>query len=222
MTLAVRSSSQSVGRLVLASASPRRRAALGYLGVRPTVRTASIDETPLPGERPEATARRLAEAKARAVAEARDWVIAADTLVIGPHGEALGKPATPAAARATLERLRGRRHQVVTAQAVGRGDRLAIDVLATLVTMREYTDAEIAAYVASGDPFDKAGSYAIQHPGFRPVQTITGCYLNVVGLPICRTGRMLREAGYPLPLRLLQPPWCTICRRAAARELPGI
>ena len=209
--------------LILASASPRRRVALACLGLTPPVIPASVEETVLPGERPVDAALRLAALKARSVGQAHpdQWVIAADTLVIGPDGEPLGKPANPAEARATLERLRRRRHQVVTAQAVGRRDRLLQDYLSTLVTMRDYTDAEIAGYVESGDPFDKAGSYAIQHPTFRPVQFLDGCYLNVVGLPICRTRRLLQAAGYPR-LPDLEPPWCHCCRLAAAGALPEL
>ncbi len=209
------------GSLVLASASPRRRVALACLGLTPPVIPAAVEETVLPGERPVDAASRLAALKARAVGRAHpeQWVIAADTLVIGPDGKPLGKPANPAEARATLERLRCRRHQVVTAQAVVRHDRLLQDHLSTLVTMRGYTDAEIADYIESGDPFDKAGSYAIQHPTFRPVQFLDGCYLNVVGLPICRTRQLLRTAGYPEPLPDLEPPWCACCRLAAAGSL---
>ncbi|HEX2172404.1 MAG TPA: Maf family protein, partial [Dehalococcoidia bacterium] len=161
-------------------------------------------------------------AAATAAAYPGAWVIGADTLVVGPKGEPLGKPPTAASARSMLLQLRGRRHRVVTAQAVIHRDRVASDHLSTLVTMRPYSDEEIAAYLASGDPFDKAGSYAIQHPTFRPVAFLDGCYLNVVGLPICRTARLLREAGFPTALPDLRPPWCQVCRRAAAGELAGL
>ena len=209
--------------IVLASASPRRRAALAWLGLSPQVAQPRIEEAIRPGERPSEAARRLAVEKAEAVAPAWPdrWLIAADTMVIGPDGEPLGKPADPDAARDMLARLRGRRHRVLTAQAVCYRDRRLVDHLSTLATMRDYSDAEIAQYIQSGDPFDKAGSYAIQHPVFRPVQFIDGCYLNVLGLPLCRTTQLLRKAGYPRPLPDLTAPWCDLCRQAAAGALPS-
>lgn len=207
--------------VILASASPRRRAAIRQLGLDPIFAAAAIDETIRPDERAAVAAVRLAAGKAAAIAAAhpRCWVIGADTLVIGPDGGPLGKPATEAAARRTLLQLRGRPHQVVTAQAVAHEDRIVTDYLSTLVLMRPYTADEIDRYIATGDPFDKAGSYAIQHPGFRPVRSLSGCYLNVVGLPICRTSRLLRATGFPDPLPDLTPPWCQVCRRASAGEL---
>jgi MAF protein len=210
--------------VILASASPRRRAAIRYLGLAPGLATAAIEEIIRPGERPVDAAVRLATGKAAAIAAAHPegWIIGADTLVIGPDGDPLGKPATAADARSMLLQLRGRPHQVVTAQAVIRADRIATDHLSTLVLMRPYGEDEIGHYIATGDPFDKAGSYAIQNPEFRPVRSISGCYLNVVGLPICRTARLLRECGFPGSLPDLRPPWCQVCRRAAAGELEGL
>ena len=137
---------------------------------------------------------RLARAKAEVVAAAHPdaLVVGCDT-VVALGGEVLCKPADGEAARAMLLHLRGRDHAVYTWVAVVGGGRRAVQVARTTVRMREYTDEEIDAYVASGDPLDKAGAYAIQHPGFHPVATWEGCYANVVGLPLCHLVRLLRE-----------------------------
>jgi MAF protein len=187
-------------RFVLASASPRRRQLLALGGWAFEVAPADVDETPRPGEAPGGYVRRLAEDKARAAAGLRpeaDAVIAADTTVV-QGGEILGKPADAAEAEAMLRRLRGRDHQVLTAIAVLRlsDGRLESDLAATSVPMRDYSDEEMAAYIASGDPFDKAGAYAIQHPGFDPAPDIGGCYANVVGLPLCHLTRTLARLGF--------------------------
>lgn len=189
--------------LILASASPRRRALLAALGRPFTVQVADIDETARPGEPPIAYALRLARAKARVVAEATAeqaspaLVVGADTIVV-LDGAILGKPATAEEARAFLRRLRGRRHLVVTAVAVlpqGVGRRSAEDGqaswAATGVWMRGFSDAEIEAYVASGDALDKAGGYAIQHPSFQPVAALQGSETNVIGLPLGLTAWLL-------------------------------
>lgn len=209
-------------RVILASTSPRRRAILELLGLAVEVRPADIDEQLLPGERPAAAAVRLARAKAQAVSAAGSWVVAADTIVVGPDGQSLGKPASAAEASAMLNLLQGCPHQVITAQTVRRGDDAVSDRMSTLVTMRAYSAAEVTAYLATGDPYDKAGAYAIQHPTFRPVATLNGCYLNVVGLAACRTARLLREMGYSGALPDPRPPWCSFCRRAAAGEVPEL
>jgi nucleoside triphosphate pyrophosphatase len=140
----------------------------------------------------------LALAKARAVASrAPDAVVlGADTIVV-VDGEVLGKPGGAAEAMRMLDRLRGRRHEVLTGVAVVRapagGERMA--VVRTEVTMREYSDAEIEAYVASGEPLDKAGAYAVQAAGGRLVARVDGCYTNVVGLPLTTTRRLLESMG---------------------------
>ena len=158
-----------------------------------------VDETPQPGETPEALVRRLGRAKALAVVrEVHDLpaVVAADT-VVAFEGEILGKPYSLAEADAVLHRLRGSVHQVytgVTAIELG-GRSLITDACVTDVPMRAYGDEEIDAYLATGDPLDKAGSYAIQHAGFHPVGELTGCYANVMGLPLCHLTRMLRRLG---------------------------
>jgi len=186
-------------RLILASSSPRRRELLGLTGLPFELATADIDETPHPGEPAAAYTIRLSQSKAGAVARATSGsalVLAADTTVA--DGDAiLGKPADPGEAWAMLRQLRGRVHQVYTALTVIEvATRRAItDIAVTDVPMRPYSDAEIAAYIASGDPFDKAGGYAIQHAGFRPAVLTSGCFANVVGLPLCHLLRVLRRFG---------------------------
>ncbi len=200
--------------LVLASASPRRRWLLGHLGLTFEVVPPDGDEIARPGERPERTARRLAREKALSVARQRPEaiVIAADT-VVAYRGRFLGKPQSEPEARAMLGLLRGRTHRVVTAVAVavpGRG-RLLVGHSVTMVRMRHYSEGEIAASIARGDPFDKAGAYAIQDPVFRPVASHHGCYCNVIGLPLWRLLGLLTEAGVPLPPAPVLPPECDSC-----------
>jgi septum formation protein len=194
--------------VVLASASPRRRHLFGTLGIPYECVDMAVDEGPLGGEEPGRLARRLAVAKAQAAARRFPGriVVGADTVVA--FGEvSLGKPADAAEARAILQRLRGRQHHVITGVATASLTASAADTdpavwsrtATTSVWMRDYTDEEIDAYVASGDPFDKAGSYAIQHAGFHPVARLEGCFLNVVGLPLPETREVLHLAGLPLP-----------------------
>jgi len=185
--------------LVLASNSPRRKQlfALGGWGFR--VSAAEVNENPVVGEEPAAYVARLAEAKARAAAnqaQPDEVLVAADTSVVDGR-IILGKPADADQAVRMLQQLRGRNHQVVTGLAVLRtADGLLLsDFCATDVAMRDYTNEEIAAYVASGDPMDKAGGYAIQHRGFSPARPLHGCYANVMGLPLCHMLRTLRKVG---------------------------
>ncbi len=185
--------------IVLASASPRRQELLRRLGLEFAVRAADIDEQAIRGATPEEVTARVAAAKALAVHRAGEVTVAADTAVV-VDGEILGKPCSATEATAMLRRLRGRAHCVLTAVAVAAGGELHVDVVATEVHMRPYSDEEIAAYVASGDPFDKAGAYAVQHGGFHPVARIRGCYQNVIGLPLCHLCRRLRAASVPLPI----------------------
>jgi len=182
--------------LILASNSPRRRSLLTLLGWNFRVLPADVDESVQPKEAPPDYVLRLAESKARAVGgqlDGGELIIAADTTV-ALDGQILGKPRHAADAEEMLRRLRGRQHQVFTAVAVYHpdSDRLKKDLAATEVPMRVYSDAEMQAYIASGDPLDKAGAYAIQHAGFHPVENLTGCYANVVGLPLCHLIRLLR------------------------------
>ncbi len=185
--------------IILASASPRRLELLRRLGLMVTVEAADIDEEAIGGDTPAEVTARVAAAKAEAVDRPEAVVIAADTAVV-LRGERLGKPRSAEEAEAMLRRLRGRRHHVLTAVAVRAGGHTVVDVVSTLVCMRRYSDAEIAAYVASGDPMDKAGAYAVQHAGFHPVARIRGCYQNVVGLPLCHLCRRLIAEGIHCPV----------------------
>ncbi len=185
--------------LILASNSPRRKELLALGGWQFQIIAADIDETPLNGEPAPQYVCRLAEAKARAVGrqvEGNQPIIAADTTV-ADGDKILGKPQDAVEAREMLLSLRGRVHQVHTAVAVYQPatGNLYTDLATTNVPMRMYSMDEIEAYIATGDPFDKAGSYAIQHPGFRPVSALSGCYANVVGLPLCHLLRTLQKIG---------------------------
>ncbi len=190
--------------LILASNSPRRRQLLALTGLPFAVSAANVDESTRPNESPANYVLRLAETKARAIqAEAGQIILAADTTVVDGN-DILGKPQDAAEAIAMLRRLRGHAHQVYTGVALLRvsDGTLLKDVCVTDVPMRDYSDDEILAYVATGDPLDKAGAYAIQHPEFRPVSMpsnghtgMDGCYASVMGLPLCHVTRMLRELG---------------------------
>lgn len=164
-----------------------------------------VDESQMAGERPMEYCMRVAENKAHRAASnvSSGVVVAADTIVIDPlsHGTAiLGKPRDQAEAEAMLRRLRSRTHQVYTALVVldVNDDEMYADYCITNVPMRNYTDEEMRAYIESGDPFDKAGGYAIQHADFHPVKNLTGCFANVMGLPLCHLSRTLaRLEIYP-------------------------
>jgi septum formation protein len=191
-----------VRTIILASASPRRQELVRELGVPVELRPVDLPETPLPGESPSATASRLALLKAEAAAArgGDGLVIGGDTIVVD-GSDILGKPADPADAVAILRRLRDRAHQVITGVAVidlatGNRDVRGVE---TDVWRRDYSDTEIAAYVASGAPLDKAGAYGIQDSPFLPVREIDGCYLCVVGLPLCAVARAIQSLGYALP-----------------------
>ncbi len=209
-------------KLILASASPRRRQFLTALGIPYRVVPAQVDETPEPGEAPEHLVARLARAKALAVArrladvERPALVLSADT-VVALEGRILGKPERPEVAAAMLRSLRGRAHQVHSALALVELDRQGVRrqrvrVHGARVWMRDYTEAEIQAYVASGDPLDKAGGYAIQHPGFRPVIRVEGCAAGVMGFPLAEFVALAPEFGLPLP-----EPVASVCQ-----ELTGM
>lgn len=192
--------------LILASASPRRQQFLRDLGLSFTVVAADIDETPLLGEAPIALAARLATTKGRAVAqrlpnqETPSLVIAADTVVALGY-TLLGKPADAQEAFSMLDQLRDRVHEVhsgVSVVSTASGVQRTV-VNTTQVQMRAYTDSEIAAYIATGDPFDKAGAYAIQHKEFAPVCSLRGCISGVIGLPLGDLRDLLAEFGVQLP-----------------------
>ncbi len=191
---------RSLLRLVLASRSPRRQALLAGLGLTFTVDAAEVDESPLPGERAEDMVLRLSRLKATTVAQRHPGacVLAADTVVV-LDGALLGKPSGPDEATAMLAALRGRTHIVHTAVAVAWNGELRVGLSSSEVIMRPYSDAEIAAYVATGDPLDKAGAYAIQHPVFSPVAAWRGCYASIMGLPLDVVRAMLAAAGVPVP-----------------------
>lgn len=187
-----------MNKIILASASPRRQELLRRLGLQFTIQAAGIAEQVIRGATPEEVTARVAAAKAEAVEHPGKIVVAADTAVV-LDGEILGKPASPREAEGMLRCLSGRAHRVLTALALCEGGRTHIDVVCTTVYMRPYTAAEIAAYIASGDPLDKAGAYAVQNPQFHPVARIHGCYQNVVGLPLCHLSRRLLAAGVAVP-----------------------
>ena len=191
-------------RLILASASPRRRELLERLGLPFEVRPSGIEEPLAAGVPASTLATALARAKAadiadrlRAAGEAAALVLGADTLVV-LDGQPLGKPTSRGDARAMLRALRGRSHEVVTAVVVRDADpagRELTEAVVSRVLMRDYTDDEIDAYVATGEPDDKAGAYAVQGRGRRLVSRVDGCYTNVVGLPLRTTARLLQAFG---------------------------
>jgi septum formation protein len=173
---------------------------LDALGVRFAVDAADVDETPLPDEEPAALACRLCRIKAAAVAARHPGatILAADTMV-ALDGMLLGKPADGAEAADMLRMLRGRTHHVHTAVCVVQDGRMVSQLAVSDVAMRLYGEAEIEAYVATGDPLDKAGAYAIQHPLFAPVAGWTGCYTSIMGLPLRLVREMLCAAGVIVP-----------------------
>lgn len=195
-------------KLFLASQSPRRRELLGWLGFPFESMSADVDERTLPDENPADYVCRLAEAKARAYCNQPSppalsqrerelaVVIGSDTAVVDA-GEILGKPGDACEAESMLRQLRGRTHQVYTGIAVYevKSDRVFRDLCVSDVPMRGYDDEEMRAYVQTGDPLDKAGAYAIQHPEFMPVENFTGCFAGVMGLPLCHLARNLKKAG---------------------------
>jgi septum formation protein len=190
--------------LVLASGSPRRRELLARLGVEFEIRPSDTDEQPLPGEAPDALARRLALAKARAAARPGEVALGADTDV-ALDGEIFGKPRDEAEARRMLRRLAGRTHQVWSGVALveigpdGLPRREAVEVVRSDVRFRDLTDDEIAAYAATGEPLDRAGAYAIQGGAAPFVAELAGDLSNVVGLPLAATRALLARFGFAPP-----------------------
>ncbi len=195
-------------RLILASESQRRADLLREAGFTFEVLPARVDESSLPGETPGEMTLRLARAKAHAASLAvasrgatsseSAYVVAADTAV-AVEGELFGKPSSPADAARMIRALSGRTHVVVTGVCVIRlldsAEITAVE--STSVTFAELSDEEIEAYISTGEPFDKAGGYAIQGGAARFITRIEGCYSNVVGLPISRVRALLRELGWP-------------------------
>jgi MAF protein len=206
--------------LILASNSPRRRQLLALGDWMFNVIVADVDESTRANESPADYVLRLAETKARAITAHPDQIIlAADTTVVD-GSDILGKPQDNAEAFAMLTRLRGRTHQVYTGVALLRlSDGLLLKELSvTDVPMRNYSDEEIHAYIQTGDPLDKAGAYAIQHPHFKPVASMSGCYAGVMGLPLCHVLRMLRKldvtphADAPVKCQTLLEYQCPVSR----------
>lgn len=188
----------SSGQLVLGSASPRRRELLTLLGVQFSVHAADIDETPQPSETPAAYVERMAREKAAAVAAfyAADGkpVLAADTSVV-IDGDVLGKPRDHFDGLAMLARLSGRTHRVITGVCLQQGPESAFVLVETGVTFTTLDRASCEAYLATEEPWDKAGGYGIQGLGGAFVSRIDGSYSNVVGLPLCETWQLLRSQG---------------------------
>ena len=182
--------------VILASASPRRRELLALVGIVHEVRPADIDESLWPGETPVGHSERLARGKAHAIAAAAGdaVVIAADTIVV-VDGDILGKPRDVAHATEMLRRLSGRQHTVYTAIAVARGERTESAVEAVEVVFRALSDSEIAEYIATGEPMDKAGAYGIQGFGATIVERVDGDYFSGMGLGMRRLVALLERVG---------------------------
>lgn len=185
--------------IILASASPRRAGLLEQIGLTFSIQPAEVDETPGPDESPEHYVQRLARDKALAVSASvpGGLVLGSDTTVV-LDGRILGKPADVDEARATLARLSGATHQVMTAVALARDGQSQCRLVITEVRFRELSDPEIDAYIATGEPMDKAGSYGIQGLGGIFVNELRGSYSSVVGLPLQETAALLADAGYPV------------------------
>ncbi len=186
----------SGSRVVLASASPRRRDLLNLIGIAHEVHPANIDETMRPREAPRRYAERLAREKASAIAT-RDpdlITIGADTVVV-INRKVLGKPADPSDAARMLRMLSGREHTVITAVAVSRGRKLRSAIEEVRVKVRRLRDDEIDEYIAMGEPMDKAGAYGIQGYGATIVERIEGDYFAVMGLPLVRLVGLMRDVG---------------------------
>ncbi|MBK9924444.1 MAG: septum formation protein Maf [Anaerolineales bacterium] len=181
--------------MILASNSPRRKQLLALTGWNFIVSAANVDESVVENESPANYVLRLAEKKARAIQANTDQIILASDTTVVDGLTILGKPEDKDEAITMLTRLRGRTHQVYTGVALLRvsDGHILTDLCVTDVPMRNYSDEEIRAYVATGDPLDKAGAYAIQHPDFRPVASMAGCYAGVMGLPLCHVVKMMRQ-----------------------------
>lgn len=184
-------------KIVLASQSPRRKELLGRMGLEFVTQASKIDESAFDGLEARELVATLSREKAQWIARQLDGetlVIGADTVVVR-DGAALGKPKDAEDAVAMLLSLSGRDHQVCTGVTVCRGDRVLTQVEETQVTFRDLTETEVRQYVSTGEPMDKAGAYGIQGLGGLLVEGIRGDYSNVVGLPVCRLGQMLKGFG---------------------------
>jgi len=182
--------------IILASTSPRRRELVGLYNVAFEFTSADIDETPRAHESPAELVRRLAIAKATIGAQKfPDAIVVGSDTIVWIDGTMLGKPVDAADATRMLKLLRNRAHTVYSGVTVTHGEKSITQVATTTVWMRNYTDQEIAAFVATGEPLDKAAAYAIQFNDFRPVDHIDGCFANVMGLPLCHLYRALKTFG---------------------------
>ncbi len=180
-------------QLILASQSPRRRELLGLFQIPFVIRAADIDETMDPDRNPYDEVARVSRAKAEATQrDAGDVVVAADTIVVC-DGTVLGKPHSPEEAVRMLSLLSGRDHQVMTGMTVLRGNTAKTVTEVTDIHFRPLSQKEIARYVASGEPMDKAGAYGIQGGAALFAEKLSGDYYNVMGLPVCRLGQLLKE-----------------------------
>jgi septum formation protein len=190
-----------MSKLILASASPRRQELLSQLGIPFTVLPADIDERPRAGEWPRDYVMRMSQTKAEEVArQCPDaWIVGADTIVTIDH-RILGKPRNTADAAAMLTLLSGRVHTIMTGLALVRQDQSyeVLETVSTRVYFRTLSEADISAYVATDEPFDKAGAYAIQGFAGAFVERYEGCYTNAVGLPVKRTAALLQGAGFDI------------------------
>jgi septum formation protein len=196
-------------QIILASASPRRRELLKWLGVEFISIATDSDETRVENESAPAMVERLSRLKANAAhAQFPDVVIIAADTDVELDDAILGKPRDEKEARAMLTVLRNRAHSVYTGLTIADGKTRATEIVHTRVFMRDYSDAEMSAYIASGDPFDKAAGYAVQHQAFQPVARVEGCFANVMGLPLCRLYHALAQHVEMPPPKLeciLQP-----------------
>ncbi len=186
-------------RLVLGSGSPRRLELLGQLGVIPDrVSPPEIDETPRKAELPHIYCKRIAEEKSRAVGAAPDEIVLCADTTVALGRRILGKPSGAEEARAFLQMLSGRRHRVITALALRRGERLWQREVISQVRMKRLSGAEIEGYLATGDWRGKAGGYGIQGPAGALIPWINGSFTGIVGLPLAETANLLTAAGYPV------------------------
>jgi len=206
--------------LLLASNSPRRRQLLALGNWKFIAAASDVDETQLAGESPKDYVLRLARAKALVAAKkarGEDLVVIGSDTTVVDGGSILGKPLDERDAARMLNQLRGHAHQVYTGVAFHRirDGKTLTELCVTDVPMRSYSDEEISAYVQTGDPLDKAGAYAIQHPDFQPVESMRGCYASVMGLPMCHVTRVLRDLDLP-PLANVP----VACRKLLSYECP--
>lgn len=191
-----------IPKLILGSASPRRRELVAMLKVPFTIEPPDIDESIQPKEAPVSFVKRLSREKAAAIAKNHQsgLVVGADTIVVY-LGKILGKPEDAADARQMLQQLRGKKHRVMTGVTIhdAATGKAITDLCDSQVNLRQMSDEEIDNYIASGDPMDKAAAYAIQNVEYAPVEQVIGCPANVMGLPMCHLIRSLRRQGMELP-----------------------